>query len=127
MMLRGLRLLGLLLALGLMGGELWRSWGAGRPLPFVLDDMVFGGLLLAGVAAARSASLAGQRLLAAGFAGCAGMTYGSFFDKLVRPEAMETGNWDGGVLTVLVGLAFALSVIGTVGALALPTKAWSAR
>ena len=114
---RALRLLGLLLALGLMGGEFWRSWGAGRPLPFVLDDFVFGGLLLAGVVAARPGSARGLRLLAAGFAGCAGMTYGSFFDKLMRPETMETGNWDGGVLTALVGLTFALGVAGTAGAL----------
>ena len=43
---RVLRLIGMLGALALMVGEIYRSWGVGRPLAFVLDDMIVGIMML---------------------------------------------------------------------------------
>jgi hypothetical protein len=43
----------------------------------------------------------------------------SFFGKLVAPEQADSGNWNMSVLTVLVGLAFAISVVGTVASVAI--------
>jgi hypothetical protein len=48
-----LRIVAVLHALSLMIGECWRSWGVGRPVMFVLDDMLMGGFLLAAAWAVR--------------------------------------------------------------------------
>ena len=114
---RTVRVLGILLAASLMLGEAWRSWGADRPLAFVLDDFVFGLPLLLAACWARRPSPHARAMLAAAWAGNVGMLYGSFFTKIVAPAEIESGNWDAGVLTALIGLAFAISIIGLVGTL----------
>ena len=42
-----LRIWAVLLALSLMIVEVWRSWGAGRELVFVIDDQIMGAMLIA--------------------------------------------------------------------------------
>ena len=121
MTLAALRIVGTGLALCLMLGEVWRSWGVGRPLVFVLDDFVFGIPLLVGAVTARYARPRTVTLLAVGYAGCAGMLYGSFFTKVVEPETTVAGNWNADVLTVLIGLAFVVSVVGAIATLAVRT------
>ena len=115
-----LRLWAVLLALSLMIGELWRSWGAGRELAFVLDDQIMGAMLIASAWIMRRDTHRNRPFFAAAWGVNAGMLYGSFFGKVFSPEDTNAGNWDLGVLTILVGLAFATSLIGMILSITLP-------
>jgi hypothetical protein len=117
-----LRLVAVLLALSLMVGEAWRSWGAGRPAYAWLDDQIMGAMLLAGAWAMARDTLARRAFFAAGWGVNAGMLYGSFFGKLFEPARMNAGNFDPGVLTWLVGLAFAVSIAGMILTITLPPQ-----
>jgi hypothetical protein len=105
-----------------MIGEVWRSWGVGRPIMFVLDDQFAGALMLAGAWAMQRDTIRNRALFAAGWGVAAGMLYGSFFGKLIEPERATPGNWDLGVLTALLGVAFAVSLIGMAAAILLPPE-----
>ena len=112
-----LRILGIGLALSLMIGELVRSWGVGRPIMFVLDDFFMGGLLFVGALLMAQPTRMRWGLFVAGWAACAGMLYGSFFGKVFAPDNANSGNFELGLLTALIGLAFATSLLGLVGTL----------
>ncbi len=117
-----LRLLAVLLALSLMVGEAWRSWGAGRPAYAWLDDQIMGAMLLAGAWAMARDTLARRAFFAAGWGVNAGMLYGSFFGKLFEPARTNAGNFDLVLLTWLVGLAFAVSIAGMILTITLPQQ-----
>ena len=117
---KALRWLGAIGAFALMIGELWRSWGAGRHILFILDDQFAGLLMLAGVWAMRRDSIRARALFASGWGVAAGMLYGSFFGKVIDPAGAQPGNWDVGVLTALLGVAFAISIGGLVACIAIP-------
>ncbi len=121
-MIAAVRLLAIALALSLMIGELWRSWGAGRPLYAVIDDQILGVLLIAGAIALRRDTWRTRGLMAAAWGVTAGMLYGSFFGKVFEPARTNAGNWDLGVLTMLIGVAFATAIIGLVLTLAAPMR-----
>lgn len=116
------RLLAIATGLGLMVGETWRSWGAGRPWLFVVDDYLIGIPLVVSAWLVAKPTLARRCAFAAAYAAGAGMLYVSFFSKIVEPASVETGNWSLDVLTWLVGLAFFVCVAGTVAAIALPAE-----
>lgn len=118
-----LRIVAVIHAVSLIAGETFRSWGAGRPLAFVVDDYWVAGLLLLGAWMMRTDTLRNRALFAAGWGANAGMMYGSFFGKLLEPASSNSGNFDIGLLTVLVGLAFFVSVAGMIAAILLPAKA----
>jgi vacuolar-type H+-ATPase subunit I/STV1 len=120
-----LRIIAVIHGLSLIGGETWRSWGAGRPLVFVVDDYLIGGFVIFGAWLMRVDSLRNRAVFAAAWGANAGMLYGSFFGKLVEPETTNAGNWSIGVLTWLVGLAFAVSVVAMVAAILLPPRTQS--
>ncbi|MDQ0463689.1 vacuolar-type H+-ATPase subunit I/STV1 [Caulobacter ginsengisoli] len=117
-----LRIIALIHGLSLIIGETWRSWGAGRPLVFVVDDYLIGGFVILGAWLMRTDTLRNRALFAAAWGANAGMLYGSFFGKLVDPASSNAGNWSIGVLTWLVGLAFVVSVAGMVAAILLPAR-----
>ena len=114
-MLTFLRWWAVLLGSSLMLGEAIRSWGQDRHLIWVLDDFVIGiplvvtGLLLAAPTPAR------RYAFSAAWAGTAGMLYSSFFGKLLEPARPVDSNIETGFLTLLIGLAFASSLIGLAG------------
>jgi len=112
-----LRVLGAGLALSLMIGEAIRSWGVGRPIMFVLDDFFMGGLLLLGAWLMARPTPLRSHILVAGWVSCAGMLYGSFFGKVFDPAGANSGNFDLGLLTALIGLAFVTALIGLVWSL----------
>jgi hypothetical protein len=103
-----------------MLGEVWRSWGAGRHPLFVLDDQLMGGFLLAAAWAMRVDSRRNRAAFSAAWGVVAGMLYGSFFGKLVEPASSNAGNWNMGVLTALLGIAFATALIGLWFSIVLP-------
>jgi len=118
-----LRLLAVVHALSLMIGEAYRTWGADRPVPFWMDDMLAGALLIAGAVAVGTPTPARRALFTGGWGVCVGMLYGSFFGKVFAPENENAGNFDLGVLTWLIGLAFATAVFGFVASLMTTPKA----
>lgn len=122
-----LRFLAVALALSLMIGEVWRSWGAGRPIMFVLDDMLIGGFLIAAAAAMSKDCLRNRAAFAAAWGTAAGMLYGSFFGKVFAPQSAQEGNWDLGVLTALIGVAFVISLAGMWLSITLPSSSGSLR
>ena len=115
-----LRIIAVIQALSLIFGETYRSWGAGRHWLFVVDDYWISTLLLAGAWLVGKDSLKTRALFAAGWGANAGMLYGSFFGKLIEPSSSNPGNFDMGLLTGLIGLAWVVSVIGMFAAILLP-------
>jgi hypothetical protein len=109
-----LRALAVLHALSLMIGEAYRSWGVARPVAFWMDDMLAGALLIAGAIAVGRPTPARRALFTGGWGVCAGMLYSSFFGKVFEPASANAGNFDLGLLTALIGLAFATAVVGFV-------------
>jgi hypothetical protein len=109
---QALRIVAVLHALSLMIGESWRSWGVGRPVMFVLDDMLMGGFLLAAAWAVGRETMRTRAAFAGAWGVVTGMLYGSFFGKVFEPARAQAGNWDLGVLTALLGVAFAVSLAG---------------
>ena len=116
---KALRIVAVLLALSLMLGEAYRSWGADRPVMFWMDDQIMGAMLIAGALLMRRATPLRHAFFAAGWGVNAGMLYGSFFGKVFAPETSNPGNFDMGLLTVLIGLAFATAVCGMIATILL--------
>lgn len=117
---RLLRVLALLLGSLLAVGETIRSWGQGRPLAFVVDDYLIGGGVILAALCFRAESLRRRAAFAAAWAANAGMLYGSFFGKLfAEPSAEFRSNIPDGLLTGLIGLAFATSLFGMIATIAL--------
>ena len=127
MAMKALRVLAIALSLSLMIGETWRSWGAGRPVMFVLDDMLIGGFLIAAAIAVGEESLRNRAALAAAWGTAGGMLYTSFFGKVFAPQTVQAGNWDLGILTILVGAAFIVSLAGMWLSITLPSSTRSLR
>ena len=50
------------------------------------------------------------------------MRYGSFFGKVFEPATAQAGNWDLGVLTMLLGVAFLVSLFGLWLSITLPRQ-----
>ncbi len=101
-----------LLGSSLMIGETVRSWGQARNLLFVLDDFVIGVPLVVTAVLMANPTPARQCAFSASFAAAAGMLYGSFFGKLVDMSKSAASNIEIHLLTALIGLAFASSLVG---------------
>lgn len=120
---KALRIIAILLALGLMIGEAYRSWGAGRHVTFWIDDQIMGALLIAAAVALRQETPARRALFTGTWGVSAGALYLSFFSKVFEPpELTNAGNMSFGVLAALVGIAFVVSVAGFIASLVLPFK-----
>ena len=106
-----------LLGASSMIGETIRSWGQGRNLLFVLDDFLVGVPLVVTAILMSQPSVARRCAFSASFAASAGMLYGSFFGKLVDPSGPASSNIEVGLLTALIGFAFASSLLGLIASL----------
>ena len=120
---KALRIVAILLALSLMIGEAYRSWGVGRPVAFWMDDQIMGAMLIFGAILVRNPTRMARSLFAGGWGVNAGMLYGSFFGKVFDPAAANPGNFALGPLTALIGIAFAVSVAGLIASIILPDQA----
>lgn len=119
-MTRLLRALAVALGSLLVAGETFRSYGRGRPLAFVVDDYLIGAGLILGAIFFRPESLRRRAAFAAAWAVTSGGLYGSFFGKLLaEPGAEFQSNIPGGLLTALIGAAYATSLFGMIGTIAL--------
>ena len=115
-----LRIISIIGALLLMGGEVYRSWGAGRPVAFWMDDMLAGAMMIAAAIMMAHPTQARRNFLSAAWGVSVGMLYGSFFGKVFDPASTNSGNFSLGLLTVLVGVAFAISIAGLIASILLP-------
>jgi hypothetical protein len=116
------RIWAVLLGASLMVGESIRSWGQGRNLLFVFDDFLIGIPLVVTALLLRAPTPARMCAFSAAYAATAGMLYGSFFGKLVdRAEPVST-NIGIGLLTGLIGLAFASSLIGLIASVRMAAR-----
>ena len=113
----------ILLGSSLMVGELIRSWGQDRNLLFVLDDFLIGVPLVASAVLMGNPSSSRSCAFSASFAATAGMLYGSFFGKLIDLSRPAQSNIEVGLLTALIGLAFASSLAGLTASIYLASKA----
>jgi hypothetical protein len=89
---------------------------------FVLDDQLMGGFLIAAACAVRHESVRTRAAFSAAWGVVAGMLYGSFFGKVFEPASAQAGNWNLGVLTVLLGIAFLVSLVGLWLSMTLPRQ-----
>ncbi len=117
---RYLRILAVLLALSLMVGEAYRSFGAGRPVMFWIDDQLMGAMLIAAAILMHRDTHNHRAFFAAAWGINAGMLYFSFFGKIFAPDNSTAGNFDLGVLTTLIGIAFATAILGMLASILLP-------
>lgn len=112
-----LRVVALFLGSSLIIGELWRSWGAGRSVLLVIDDVLMGGALVIAAVLIGQNTVRRRAFFSGSWGLCAGMLYGSFFVKIVAPNETVGGNWNPTVLTALIGVAFAVSVFGLIASI----------
>jgi hypothetical protein len=112
-----------LLGSSLMIGETIRSWGQGRNLLFIVDDFLVGIPLLATAILMANPSPARWCAFSASYAATAGMLYGSFFGKLVDLSNPASSNIEIRLLTGLIGLAFASSLIGLIASVRMSGRA----
>ena len=117
---RALQIVSVLLAVGLVVGESIRSWGAGRPLAAVADDVVGAGLLLLAAWLTGRPDQRARRIVVAIWALVAGAALSNLAMKIADPAGMTSGNLSPALLTGLVGLALLVSLGGLVAAILLP-------
>lgn len=118
-----LRIVAAILGASLIAGETIRSFGQDRPIVFVVDDYLIGGFLIGAALLFTADTLRKRAAFAAAWAATAGMLYGSFFAKLFPdPNSSMHSNIPDATLTILVGTAFATSLIGMIATMALPQK-----
>ena len=108
------RALAVVLALSLMIGEAFRTWGSGRPVYAWIDDQIMGIALLVTAWLIARPTPARHAAFSAAWAFNAGMLYPSFFGKVFEPERSQPGNFDPQVLLVLIGIAFLTALLGSV-------------
>ncbi|QNQ11590.1 hypothetical protein [Sphingomonas alpina] len=120
---KALRIIAIIGAILLMAGEAYRSWGAGRPVAFWMDDMLAGAMMIAAAIAVGRPTRATRSFFSASWGVAVGMLYGSFFGKLFDPASTNPGNFPLGLLTALIGLAFILAIGGLIASILLSDKA----
>lgn len=112
-----LRYTAMLLGGMLIIGEAYRSWGSGRTPSSWLGEMLVGMVLICAAIAANRSGWQRRALFTGAWGVCAGMLYGNFFGKAFEPASSQPGNFSLGTLTALVGVEFAVSVLGFVASL----------
>ena len=108
-----MRVAAIFVALTLMLGEAYRSWGAGRPIYAWIDDQFMGAALIAGAILMSRPSPRRHAFFAAAWAFNVGMLYPSFFGKVFDPASSNPGNFSLGFLTLAIGVLFAIAIVGT--------------
>jgi hypothetical protein len=114
-----LRIIAVLLALTLMLGEAYRSWGAGRPFYAWFDDQIMGAALIAGAWLMGKPTAQRHAFFGAAWAFNMGMLYPSFFGKLFESQSSNPGNFSIGFLTLAICILFLVSIVGTIASLML--------
>ena len=108
---RTFRNIAIALSVLVMIGEIYRSWGDGRHIAWVLDD-ILGGLYMIFAAVMFSKDTRSRRALFASAWGVAvGMLYMSFFSSLLSGDDFNSGNLNWQFLTIVKGVFFAGAIL----------------
>jgi hypothetical protein len=119
---KALRLFTVSIALVLMIGEGYRSWGAGLPIATWMDDMVLGALLI-GAAWALRTETPRRRAFFTGVWGIAvSGVFLSLLAKLIDPASTVAGNLHVSVLVGALAIIFIASVAAFAASLVIPFK-----
>jgi len=110
----------IVLAVIVMVGEVVRSWGDGRNIIWVLDDILAGLYMLAATLYFTSDTPARRAFFASAFGIAVGMLYMSFFSSFLDPAATNSGNFNLDFLVAVKGILFAASILGLVASILLP-------
>ncbi len=114
------RLITIILASTNILGEFYRSWGDGRHIIWILDD-VFSGLFLIFAAATFTSDTPARRaLFAAAWGVGLGMIYPSFFASLFEGSGFNSGNLNWQFLLAVKAFIFLLCIVGVIASIRLP-------
>lgn len=101
---------GLFLALA----ETARNWGNWQWWPFWVVDFIAAGLLVLGSTATLRHHARGPVLLAGAWGFTTAMFYGSFWSHIASFDRPADGNVAQGPLTIIIGVMWALTIVGFV-------------
>lgn len=99
---------GLFLALA----ETARNWGAWQWWPFWLVDYIAAALLLVGAHLASRGRAGGGAFLAGAWGFATAMFYSSFWSHIEHLDQPADGNLEQGPLTVVIGVLWAVTIVG---------------
>lgn len=105
-------------------GEIFRSWGDGRNIVWILDDVLAGLFLIVASLMFTKDTLARRSSFAAAWGVSLGMIYMSFFSSLLSASEFNSGNLDWRFLLAVKGFIFLLCLFGVFAAIRLPYKKW---
>lgn len=105
-------------------GEIYRSWGDGRNIVWILDDVLAGLFLIVAAIMFTKDTLSRRSLFAAAWGVSLGMIYMSFFSSLLSGSEFNSGNLDWQFLLAVKALIFLLCIFGVFAAVRLPFKKW---
>lgn len=114
------RALMIVLALAVMVGEVVRSWGDGRNIIWVLDDILAGLYMLAAAIAFKADTPALRAFFASAFGIAVGMLYMSFFSSFLEPASTNSGNFNLNFLITVKGILFVASILGLAASILMP-------
>lgn len=101
-------------------GELYRSWGDGRNIVWVLDDVLAGIFLIVAAMLFTRDTKARRAGFAAAWGVGLGMIYGSFFSSLFDGADFNSGNLDWQFLLAVKAFIFLLCIFGVYAAIFWP-------
>lgn len=108
-------------------GELMRRWDHWPYWAFWMDDVIFGALAMVAAVLVTPNVVWRRTLFAVSHGIGFGMLYGSFFGKIGNPNYVETGNSSAETVVMVIGIAFALSFIGTILSITLYPHGWQGK
>jgi hypothetical protein len=98
--------------------EIVRNWGDWSFWPFWVVDYIAVALLLWGWLSVRRSEAGGYAALSGGWGFTCAMFYMSFFSHLSQLDSPDHGPIDHRLLTIVVGILFAITIVGFASALA---------
>jgi hypothetical protein len=104
-------------AMFLGGAEIVRNWGDWGFWPFWVVDYIAVALLLWGWWSAKRRQVGAYAALAGGWGFTCAMFYMSFFSHLSVLDSPDHGPIEHRVLTVIIGILFAITIVGFASAL----------
>ena len=110
------------LALVNIVGEIYRSWGDGRNIVWVLDDVLAGLYLIFAALMFTKDTPARRALFASAWGVGLGMIYMSFFASLLSGDEFNSGNLNWQFLLFVKAVIFIGCILGVAAAILLPFK-----
>jgi len=117
---KAFRYITIFLALINVIGELFRSWGDGRNIVWVLDDVLASGFLITAALLFTRDTKARRAGFAAAWGVSLGMIYMSFFSSLLGGASFNAGNLDWQFLLAVKAFIFLLCIFGVYAAIFWP-------